>query len=233
MFGHRCVYRRVINFDHAQIYVSHSVRSSVSLSAWLSVSPSVYKLPPSLVRCTSMSKFPFTIYPASSLTHTEYDFGVHTIFKLGKAPFPAPNTQPSALSPSSCHSFHLTSRNQSSDCHSCLCQRLHMCTRYVCVSVWRNFLIYFLANGSRPLTFQVRALPTPNKLLMEISKYWFSVACKNFCFPSLQLIRLSLFLDTQLTFELYKFQRWRLMAKVAVSLTACCVRGKQLRMLQT
>lgn len=73
--------------------------------------------------------------PPRSHTHTEYDFGVHTIFKLGKAPFPAPNTQPSALSPSSCHSFHLTSRNQSSDCHSCLCQRLHMCTRYVCVCV--------------------------------------------------------------------------------------------------
>lgn len=102
MFGHRCVYCRVINFDHAQIYVSQSVRSSVSLSAWLSVSPSVYKLPPSLVRCTSMSKFPFTIYPAYSHTHThtEYYFGVHTIFKLGKAPFPAPNTQLSALSPS-------------------------------------------------------------------------------------------------------------------------------------
>lgn len=175
MFGHRCVYRRVINFDHAQIYVSQSVRSSVSQPAWLSVSLSVYKLPPSLVRCTSMSKFPFTIYPAYSLIHTEYDFGVHSIFKLGKAPFPAPNTQLSALSPSPCHSSHLTSRNQSSDCHSCLCLGLHMCARYVCVclcvSVWRNFLIYFLANGSRPLTFQVRALPTPNKLLMEISKY--------------------------------------------------------------
>lgn len=75
----------------------------------------------------------------------------------------------------------------------------------VCVCVWRNFLIYFLANGSRPSPFQVRALPAPNKLLMEISKYWFSVKT----FASLLFLSLSLshFLDSQLTFELYKFGR--------------------------
>lgn len=106
MFGHRCVYCRVINSDHAQIYVSQSVRSSVSLSAWLSVSLSVRlqvatQFGPLHVHVKiSIYNLPGLLTQAHSHTHTEYYFGVHTIFKLSKAPFPAPNTQLSALSPS-------------------------------------------------------------------------------------------------------------------------------------
>lgn len=194
MFGHRCVYCRVINFDHAQIYVSQSVRSSVSLSAWLSVSLSV--------RLQVATQFgPLHVHVKISiynlpclLTHTHVVWlrGAYDIqIRQGAIPSPKHPTQCPFSLPLGTSSIQLPG-TRALTATAAFDWGLHMCARYVyvfvCVCVWRNFLIYFLANGSRPSTFQVRVLPTPNKLLMEISKYWFSVACKNFYFPSLPLI---------------------------------------------
>lgn len=176
--------------------VSQSVPPSACLPGCLSVRPSTSCHP-----VWSMSKFPFTIYPAYSHKHTHgvllrgaYDIQI----RQGAIPSPKHPTQCPFSLPLATPSIQL-SGTRALTATAAFDWGLHMCARYmcvfVCVSVWRNFLIYFLANGSRPLTFQVRVLPTPNKLLMEISKYWFSVACKNFYFPSLPLITLFLTLS--------------------------------------
>lgn len=96
------------------------------------------------VRRQSTSSFHLqSARPTSTYTRTHRPLWVHTIFKLGKAPTPIPSTPISnPITPA-----HGLTRKQ-------LLLRfwgLHMWR-----SVWWNFLIYFLANGSRPFTFSGR-----------------------------------------------------------------------------
>lgn len=110
-------------------------------------------------------------------THTVRLRGAYDIqIRQGAIPSPKHQTPTPSLTPFPLLLFHFPEPELCLPASPCRCLWLggYTCAT-MCVCVWRNFLIYFLANGSRPLTFQVRVLPTPNKLLMEISKYWFSV----------------------------------------------------------
>jgi len=157
------------------------------------------KLPPSQSVARPRQNFHLQSTQAYTHTHTHRQ---NTIFKLGKAPFSTPKEPFKNPFPFLPGARALFASAVFLEGGGCTCAK---------VCVWRNFLIYFLANGSRPFMFYISSsnLAGAKQIVngnSRFSNYWFSDTSRTF--------PLSLTLDTQLTVELHKLRRWRLMAKV-------------------